>query len=127
MSDDLREELIATTQHLLDAIAAGDWQAYVEACDPSLSCFEPEAGEHLVESMEFHRYYFELDKDESPVRTTIASPHVRVLSDDVAVVSYVRLVQCLGDDGSPQTVSFAETRVWQRQNGHWRNVHFHRS
>ena len=127
MTDDLREELIATTQHLLDAIAAGDWQKYVEACDPSLTCFEPEAGEHMVQGMEFHRYYFELDQGDTPVRTTISSPHVRLLADEAAVVSYVRLIQCLDDEGEPQTLSFAETRVWQRNNGHWRNVHFHRS
>ena len=77
--------------------------------------------------MEFHRYYFELEKDDSPVRTTISSPHVRLVADDVAIVSYVRLIQCLDEEGGPQTLSFSETRVWQRQNDHWRNVHFHRS
>ena len=127
MPDDLRDELIATTQHLLDAIAAGDWQTYVELCDPAITCFEPEAGENLVEGLEFHRYYFELDQEDSPVRTTISAPHVRCLGDDVAVVSYVRLIQCLDENESPQTLSFAETRVWHRHNGYWRNVHFHRT
>lgn len=127
MNEDLRDELIATTQHLLDAIAAGDWKAYVELCDPSIICFEPEAGEHLVEGLEFHRYYFELPRDDTPVRTTISSPHVRQLGEDVAIVSYVRLIQRLDEEESPETLAFAETRVWHRDNGRWRNVHFHRT
>jgi len=46
---------------------------------------------------------------------------------DVAVVSYVRLNQRVTGDGTPATDSFEETRVWQKQNGKWRHVHFHRS
>jgi calcium/calmodulin-dependent protein kinase (CaM kinase) II len=45
----------------------------------------------------------------------------------VAIVCYVRLVQRLDDAGKPITVRSEETRVWQRQSGAWRHVHFHRS
>ncbi len=55
----------------------------------------------------------------------MASPHVRLLGD-VAVVSYVRLIQWLDEAGHPVTSAFEETRIWQRQHG-WRHVHFHRS
>ncbi len=127
MNDDIRDELIAITQHLIDAISAGDWQTYVDLCDPAMSCFEPEACGHLVEGMEFHRYYFELDKEETPTRATIATPHVRRLGDDVAVVCYVRLIQYIDELDQAETLAFNETRVWQRQGGHWRCVHFHRS
>lgn len=127
MKRELYDELLARTQHLLDAIAAGDWKTYVELCDPALSAFEPEARGHLVEGMEFHRYYFELETRREPVRTTMSSPHVRLLGDEVAVVSYIRLIQLLGEAGRPETVRFEETRVWHLQNGHWRNVHLHRS
>jgi calcium/calmodulin-dependent protein kinase (CaM kinase) II len=30
-------------------------------------------------------------------------------------------------DGEPVTLGFEETRVWQRQSGKWKHVHFHRS
>ena len=76
--------------------------------------------------MEFHRFYFGLGKPSGPRNTTLCSPHVRVLGD-VAVVSYVRLVQKLDAAGSPVTVAGEETRVWQKQHGTWRHVHFHRS
>ena len=46
---------------------------------------------------------------------------------DVAVVSYVRLNQRVGADGAPFTRAYEETRIWQRQEGRWKHVHFHRS
>lgn len=119
-------ELIELTGRLLDAVAAGDWSTYTELCDPTLSCFEPEARGHLVQGMLFHKFYFDLGGN-NPGRTTIASPHVRLLGSEVAVVSYVRLVQRADSESGPQTHHFEETRVWQRQNGNWRHVHFHRS
>lgn len=50
-----------------------------------------------------------------------------MLAPDAAVVSYVRLQQKLTADGAPKTVSTEETRVWQKIDGKWKNVHFHRS
>ena len=126
-------ELLALNQRLLDAILAADWATYEQLCDPTLSAFEPEARGQLVEGLEFHRFYFDhfnSDKGtpaESPPRATMCSPHVRMLGDDAAVVSYVRLVQKLAATGGPVTSATEETRVWQRQTAGWRHVHFHRS
>jgi calcium/calmodulin-dependent protein kinase (CaM kinase) II len=127
MHNSPNEELIAITQHLLDAIGAGDWKTYVDLCDPSLTCFEPEARGHLVAGLEFHRYYFELERSGKPSRSTIASPHVRMLGPDAAAVCYTRLVQSLDAAGRPHTACVEETRLWQRHEGRWRHVHFHRS
>jgi ketosteroid isomerase-like protein len=120
------EELLRHNQRLLDSIAAADWKAYLELCDPSLTCFEPEAAGQLVEGLEFHRFYFQLPGATPPFNTTMASPHVRVMGD-VAIISYVRLNQRVGGDGSPSTSAVEEKRVWQKQNGVWKHVHFHRS
>jgi calcium/calmodulin-dependent protein kinase (CaM kinase) II len=54
------------------------------------------------------------------------APHVRILGD-VAIVACVRLTQRTAPDGSPTTQAFEETRVWRKQDGRWRHVHFHRS
>jgi calcium/calmodulin-dependent protein kinase (CaM kinase) II len=126
MSERAVEELLLLNQRLLDSIAAGDWAVYQELCDPSLTAFEPEGAGQLVEGLEFHRFYFNLGGARGPYQTTMASPRVRLLGD-VAVVAYVRLNQGLGPERAPQTVAFEETRVWQRQGGRWRHVHFHRS
>lgn len=119
-------ELLDLNQRLLDSIVSGDWQTYAELCDPTLSAFEPEARGHLVEGMDFHRFYFELGGTKGSCTTTMSSPHVRLLGDS-AVVCYVRLVQHLDTDGNCLTDKFEETRVWQRENDRWIHVHFHRS
>ena len=124
--DATRQEVLQANQRLLDAIVGGDWKTYEELCDPTLTCFEPEARGHLVEGLPFHKFYFDLGGGKGPLQTTMASPHVRLLGTDVAVICYIRLVQKLDPHGAAVTAHVEETRVWQRQNGRWRHVHFHR-
>jgi ketosteroid isomerase-like protein len=126
VSDPAIEELLELNQRLLESIAQADWSAYQELCDPSLTAFEPEAMGQLVEGMSFHRFYFDLGGVKGRHRTTMCAPRVRLMGD-VAVVTYTRLVQCVGTDGAPVTIASQETRVWQRQGGRWKHVHFHRS
>jgi ketosteroid isomerase-like protein len=126
MNNSEHDELIALNQRLLKSIAEADWLTYAELCDPSLTAFEPEAAGQLVEGLDFHAYYFKLSRLTSPRHTTMASPHVRILND-VAIVAYTRLTQKLDADGRPHTESVNETRIWHKQNGAWKHVHFHRS
>lgn len=123
---DATEGLLALNQRLLESIAKADWKTYQELCDPSLTCFEPEARGHLVQGLEFHHHYFKLGPVQGTHTTTMASPHVRIMGD-VGVVSYVRLNQRMDAAGQPVTHAFEETRVWQRRDGVWKHVHFHRS
>ncbi|HEX3871761.1 MAG TPA: DUF4440 domain-containing protein, partial [Pirellulales bacterium] len=126
MTNDERE-ILAANQRLLESIASADWNTYAELCDSTLSCFEPEARGQLVEGMAFHKFYFDLGASSGPRTTTMAGAKVRFLGNDAAIVSYVRLTQKLGADASPTTAVVEETRVWQRQSGRWKHVHFHRS
>jgi calcium/calmodulin-dependent protein kinase (CaM kinase) II len=126
MNDPAVSELLQLNQRLLDCIAEGDWATYQELCDPALTAVEPEAPGQVVEGLAFHRFYFDLGGVHGRHQTTMASPRVHLLGD-VAVVVCMRLVQRLGPEGTPLTVASAETRVWQRKGGRWRNVHFHRS
>ncbi|MBY0526938.1 MAG: DUF4440 domain-containing protein [Gemmataceae bacterium] len=126
MADPVTEELLQLNKRLLESITGGDWATYQELCDPTLTAFEPEAVGHLVEGMDFHHFYFKLGGRSAPQQTTVCAPKVRVMGD-VAVIAYVRLSQRIGMDGAPATSGFEETRVWQRQGGRWRHVHFHRS
>jgi ketosteroid isomerase-like protein len=125
MSD--QETLLNLSECLLDSIVTGNWKAYADLCDPSLTCFEPEALGQLVEGLDFHRFYFELDRSPNrKVQTTLANPQVRVMGD-AAIVCYVRLTQVVDGSGSPTTRAVEETRVWHKQHGTWKHVHFHRS
>ena len=96
-------ELLDLSQQLLDSIADGDWETYERLCDPTLSAFEPEARGYLVEGLAFHKFYFDQQAYPSPSQTTMIAPHVRMLGNDVAVISYIRLIQYLAGDGAPQT------------------------
>jgi calcium/calmodulin-dependent protein kinase (CaM kinase) II len=126
MSPDAQAELLALNQQLLDAIAQGDWETYSALCDPSLTAFEPEALGHLVEGMDFHAFYFKLSGGHVKPQNTMCDARVRLMGD-VAIVAYYRLTQFVDGDGHAGTRGTEETRVWQRQNGRWRHVHFHRS
>ncbi len=127
MADNLRHELLDLNARLLRSIQDGDWSTYEQLCDPTLTAFEPEARGHLVEGMRFHEFYFNLERKNRPINTTMASPHVRLLGENAAVVSYVRLVQTIDESGQPYTRRSEETRVWERRDGVWKHVHFHRS
>jgi ketosteroid isomerase-like protein len=129
----MTDEEQATIDHVLDlnkrlltSIAEGDWNTYVELCDPTITAFEPEARGQLVEGMDFHQFYFGQGGIVGPHNTTMCSPHVRLLGD-IAIISYVRLVQRLDESGKSVTIRGEETRVWRREGTDWRHVHFHRS
>ncbi len=127
MAEDVKRELLELTERLLASISGGDWDTYQSLCAADLTAFEPEARGQLVEGMAFHKYYFDLGGAKTPRHVTICSPHVRLLGEDGAVVSYVRLVQHVDATGAAQTAKSEETRVWQRRDGRWQHVHFHRS
>ena len=124
---DATEELLTLSKRLLEAMALGDWATYESLCDPSLTCFEPEAGGHLVEGMDFHHFYFTPDRPAGKQQTTLSAPRVRMIGTDAAVVTYVRLIQSRNPAGEARTDRFEETRVWQRREGRWLLVHLHRS
>jgi len=126
MADPAINEILDLNKQLLDSIAKGDWETYAELCDPTITAFEPEGRGHLIRGLDFHKFYFDLGVAEGPRNSTMASPKVRVMGE-VALVTYVRLVQYLDENSTPVTTHYEETRVWQLQQGRWRHVHFHRS
>ena len=123
---DPTDELLDLSQRLLDAISTGDWTTYTTLCDPDLSAFEPEARGQRVLGLDFHRYYFELGPPTQPRHTTMVDPIVRLLGEEAALITYIRLVQGMTPDG-PVTSRCEETRIWERRDGSWRHTHFHRS
>ncbi|XP_077350564.1 calcium/calmodulin-dependent protein kinase type II subunit gamma isoform X7 [Festucalex cinctus] len=122
-----KQEIIKMTEQLIEAINNGDFEAYTRICDPGLTSFEPEALGNLVEGMDFHKFYFDnlLSKNSKPVHTTILNPHVHMMGEDAACIAYIRLTQYLDAQGRPRSCQSEETRVWQRRDAKWLNVHFH--
>ena len=127
------QAILAMNQTMLECVLRGDWQGYAQFCDPSISCFEAETNGHLVEGLDFHRFYFPATApaagaggESGGAQVTMARPHLRWLNDDAVVLSYTRLVQ-RQSHGDFTTSSCCETRLWQRCEGQWRQVHVHRS
>jgi len=119
-------ELLEVSVKLLQAIDAGDWATYAQLCDDQITCFEPETEGHLVAGLPFHKFYFDLPGGATPRQSSVSSPHIRVIGE-VGIVCYARVVQKLNADGAPVTVVADETRIWQRVDGAWKHIHFHRS
>lgn len=61
------------------------------------------------------------------INTTVLHPTVHLMSDEAACIAYIRLTQFMDRDATAKTVQHEETRVWQKKNGRWINVHCHRS
>ncbi|XP_074104514.1 calcium/calmodulin-dependent protein kinase II isoform X6 [Cotesia typhae] len=132
VEDARRQEIIKMTEQLIESINTGDFEGYTKICDPHLTAFEPEALGNLVEGMDFHKFYFDnavLGKNSSckAVNTTILNPHVHLLGEDAACIAYVRLTQFVDKQGVAHTQQSEESRVWQKKDNKWQNVHFHRS
>lgn len=126
-----KSEVIKLTEQLLDAITGGDFDTYASLCDVNITSFEPEALGHLMDGIDFHKFYFDnvLGKNSKAVNTTILNPTVHVLGEEAAVIAYIRLTQYVDKSGLPHTIQSQETRVWHRRptDGKWVNVHSHRS
>ena len=124
------QEIIHLTQKLVASITLGDFETYRSLCDDHMTWFEPESRGNLVQGAQFHKFYFDNFnvKSLSSVHTTILSPHVILLSDVSACVSYVCLTQQIDNrTARATTVQREETRLWKRKSRGWVCVHFHRS
>lgn len=123
-----KTEIIRVTELILDAINSGDFETYTKLCDTNITAFEPEALGNLVEGIEFHRFYFDNSiKQSKTTNVTILNPVVHLLGDDAASIGYIKVTQTLDKQGHAFTSQSEETRIWQRKDGRWTNVHFHRS
>ncbi|GAB6018835.1 hypothetical protein CHUAL_000496 [Chamberlinius hualienensis] len=122
-----KQEIIKITGQLLDAINTGDYETYTKISDPHLTAFEPESLGHLVEGMDFHKFYFDNSKNCKSMNMNILNPHVHLLGEDGACIAYIRLTQYMDRSGIAHTHQSEETRIWHRRDGKWQHVHFHRS
>lgn len=131
-----QSEVINANQALLNSVASGDFATYESLCADDLTCFEPETRGLVIQGRAFHKFFFDFDaamsigKDPSnlPIKNiSMANPHVRCLGENAVVLSYTRLDQFVNGNQVPDTKSCSETRVWEKRDGKWVHVHFHKS
>uniref|UniRef100_A0AAF5PI69 Calcium/calmodulin-dependent protein kinase type II n=2 Tax=Wuchereria bancrofti TaxID=6293 RepID=A0AAF5PI69_WUCBA len=125
-----KQEIVRVTQQLLDAISCKDYESYSRLCDPSMTCFEPEALGNLIEGMDFHKFYFDNNSGTRgpKIHTTLLNPNVHLMGDEGACIAYIRLTQFIDKNGDARSRQAQETRVWHKRNGRgWVCVHVHRT
>lgn len=124
MNDDV-SAVTETLELLLNAIQRGDIPTYRRLVSETLTCFEPETRGNRVDGVEFH--IFQTESQETPRRfhLELVDPVIRVYGN-AAYAGYTLLVS-RDDDGDVTTTAMNETRIFAKQHGDWRMVHFHRS
>merc|ERR1711862_33114 len=102
---------------------------YESICDSSLTCIEPETRGEIVSGTEFHKFYFDNTKNKTNSDSNLVT-NVTILGEgDSAIISYIRLTQVYNKvkNEFSATSREEETRVWEKIDGKWWHVHFHRS
>ncbi|OEU11857.1 Calcium/calmodulin dependent protein kinase II, association-domain-containing protein, partial [Fragilariopsis cylindrus CCMP1102] len=121
--------LIELNQSLLNSIVDLNYEAYDFLCSDDMSCIEPETNRNVVSGKEFHRYYFDVfATTTTTTKVTMVMPHVQIMCEgNAAVISYVKLTQQTSSGKPPVTIQESETRVWEKRDSKWVNIHFHKS
>jgi calcium/calmodulin-dependent protein kinase (CaM kinase) II len=124
MSDEVTA-VRAALEALLNSIQRADIPTYRTLVSESLTCFEPATHGNRVDGVEFHIFQTEAQEIARKYHIELVHPVVRVYGD-AAYASYTLLVSRDDEDGVT-TTTMNETRVFTKEQGNWKMVHFHRS
>lgn len=124
MSDEV-EAVRQTLLELVNSIQRADIATYRTLVSESLTCFEPETQGHRLDGIDFHIFITESQQVPRRHHVELVDPVIRVYGD-CAYAAYTLLVQRDNDDGFSIS-SMNETRVFAKEDGRWKMVHFHRS
>jgi hypothetical protein len=122
------EKLLRCNEQLLQSIVKFDFSTYQSLVTDDLTGVEPGSKGRVQRRQAFHRDY--MNNHSSVVNVSMLTPCVRFLSDEAAIVTYIRLDLMMERDGTSKTKRTSETRVWEKGAGKkktWRNCHFHSS
>jgi calcium/calmodulin-dependent protein kinase (CaM kinase) II len=122
-----QRELLEITWRMLEAIHTGDSATYAKYSSTELSCYE-DVCSYRIDGLEFHIALINQMAENPanrPARFDILTPRVQIYNN-TGVVTYTRLMT-YDDDGKPRWTTYNETRVFVKDGGAWKMVHFHRS
>ncbi len=122
-----QEELLNITWQMLEAIHTGDYETYGLFTSEELSCFEDVCA-YRIDGLEFHLSLISQmarNPANRPERFDILSPRIQ-LYGETGIVTYTRLMT-YSDNGKPKWQTYNESRVFVRESGEWKMVHFHRT
>ncbi|MCY3414233.1 MAG: nuclear transport factor 2 family protein [Candidatus Heimdallarchaeota archaeon] len=118
-------EILDILKRMLYGIRDGGEEVYKELVSESLTCFEPETQGHNVDGLDFHLFFMRTSKQQHPYHLELVDPRIRVYGD-TAYTAYTLLQNTYTPDGY-KIKKVNETRIFHKEDGKWKMVHFHRS
>ncbi len=118
------QEIYDLTIELLHSIRIGDVEKYKALSSETLTAIEPESNGNIVKGLDFHLFFL---KNTSPVdyHLELVNPVIKIHGDS-AYIAYT-LINSVLVEGEFELQSFNETRIYFKEDGNWKMVHFHRS
>lgn len=118
------QEIYDLNNELLHAIRKGDVEKYKLLCSEKLTAIEPETSSNIVVGLDFHLFFISNTKPKN-YHFEIVNPVVHVYFDS-AYISYT-IINSSYIDGQSKLSTRHETRIYHKEKGTWKMVHFHRN
>lgn len=120
------QSLLLITQRILEAMYAGDTDAYAALVAEDVSANEYYIAPYRVDGLQFHLDLIAGGGNGQPTRLDLLSPRVQ-LYGEAGVVTYTLLKTTIASDGSASFSTINEARVFAKIEGNWKMVHLHKS
>jgi len=124
MSNEVEAVRIALAE-LLSSIQNADLDRYKQLVSDTLTCYEPETLGNRLDGIGFHLFITARHSLPKKHHLELVDPVIRVYGD-AAYAAYTLVVSRDEDDAFTVT-AMNETRVFVKEDGLWKMVHFHRS
>lgn len=110
---------------LLHAVQKADIDTYLTRVSDQVTCFEPETRGHLLRGIGLHRFLVEQARPVETYHIELIDPVIRVAGNMAFAAYTLHLTETGGPDETIQSENV--TRIFQKEDGNWQMVHFHRS
>lgn len=118
------QEIYDITIELINAIRKGDVEKYKLLSSERLTAIEPESNGNIIEGLDFHIFFLE-NRSPFEYHLELLNPVIRI-NKDSAYIAYTLINSTLIEDDF-ELQSFNETRIFFKEDGNWKMIHFHRS
>jgi ketosteroid isomerase-like protein len=121
------QSVMDAVERLLAVVARCDAETYRKLVAEDVSSFEFDIAPFRIDTLDFHMHLLKQNAQTgAPApRIDILTPRVQVFGN-VAIASYT-LLKTVQVDGKSEFRSCNESRVFEKRDGTWVMVHFHRS
>ncbi len=110
---------------LLHAVQKADINTYMERVSEEVTCFEPETRGHLLRGVGLHKLLVEQAVPVETYHIELIDPVIQVEGDMAFAAYTLHLTEIM--DKAETIHSENVTRIFLRDKGAWKMIHFHRS